>query len=363
MTKRIDCIKSSAIRKIMDKASQLDNVINFSIGQPDFGVPEYIKNSIKESLNNDQTSYTPSAGITSLRNKITNKHNTEDAIVTSGVTAAIFLTYSALLEEGDELIILQPHFVVYPDLCKCLNANPVIVPTTNDFSPDINAIKQAITSKTKAILINHPNNPTGTIYDKQILQEIADLAGKNNLWIISDEVYETFDYENKFHSMKEFYDKCIILNGFSKNFAMTGLRVGYATGPKEVIQDMIKLQQYTFVCAPSIAQHAVDNNFNAENKAVQDFKKRRDFIYQELKDSFNTIKPEGAFYYFLQLPEKITGEEFAEKCLEKKLLVVPGEAFSTEKNYIRISYATDFESIKRGVKLLKETLEELKNGT
>ena len=343
----------------MDKASQIDNIINFSIGQPDFQIPEKIKKSLKNSIDKNQTGYSPSAGIKELREKIIKKHKTEDAIITSGVTAAIFLTYSALLQAGEELIVISPYFVVYPDLCQFLGAKAKIAETNKDFTINIENIKQKITNKTKAIIINHPNNPTGKIYSKKELLEIAEIAKENNLWIISDEVYEDFDYEKKFTSLKKFHKKTIILNGFSKNFAMTGLRLGYATGPKEIIGDMIKLQQYTFVCAPSISQWAANENFYLKETPISDFKKRRDYIYKKLKKHFGTINPEGAFYFLLQLPENINGETFSEECLKRKLLVVPGKAFGSPKNYIRISYATSMKDIKKGTDILIETLEKL----
>lgn len=364
MTNRIECIKSSAIRKIMDKASQRSEVVNLSIGQPDFLVPKEVKDSLKKSIDDNYTGYTPSAGITGLRDKIIKKHNTEDAIVTSGVTAAIFLTYSTLLEAGDELIIPEPYFVVYPDLCKFLNAKPVIVNTNKDFSLDIKAIESAITNKTKAIIINHPNNPTGKIYSQEELSELVQIANENDLWIISDEVYEAFDYENKFQSIKELYEKVIVLNGFSKNLSMTGLRIGYATGPREIIKDMVKLQQYSFVCAPSISQWAVLENFDLKiNETIEKFRKRRNRVYDKLNRHFNLTFPRGAFYFFLGLPKNVTGEEFADKCLENNLLIVPGEAFTKEKNYVRISYATDPNTLDRGCEILIKTLNEMKNGT
>lgn len=355
MKKRIDCIKSSGIRRIMEQASQKKELIDLSIGQPDFKVPENVKESLKKSLDNNLTTYTPSGGLQELREKIADYHNTEDAIVTSGVTSAIFLSYSVLLEEGEELIINSPHFVVYPDLCEFLGARSVVVKTKEDFSLDIEGIKRAVTSKTKAIIINHPNNPTGKIYTKNELKELASFAKEKNLWIISDEVYSAFDYENKFTSMGELYEKTIILNGFSKSLAMTGLRIGYAAAPKKIIEDMIKLQQYTFVCAPSICQHAVNQNFYTEKLFVEEFKQRRDFLYMELKNDFQITKPEGSFYFFLKLPEGIEDEKFCEKCLERNLLVVPGNCFTEEKNYIRLSFATTTENLKKAVKILKET--------
>jgi aspartate aminotransferase/aminotransferase len=314
------------------------------------------------SIKEDKTGYTPSAGIDSLREKILKKHKfAESAIITSGVAGGLFLTYSALLEEGDELIVFDPYFVVYPDMCKFINAVPVIVKTKDDFSIDFTALEKAITKKTKAILINTPNNPSGHVCGKDEMQKIAEIAKKHDLWIISDEVYEDFDFEDKFVSAGSFHEKTIVLSGFSKNFAMTGLRVGFAAGPKKIIDDMVKLQQYTFVCAPSISQHAVDENFNLDvSKLINVFKKRSDIVFDKLSPHLNIIKPEGAFYCFIKLPDGITGTEFSEKCLEKGVLVVPGAAFSEKDDHFRLCFTVDEEKLKKGLDIIVEIVKELK---
>ena len=368
MTKRVNTIKASVISKIFDKAAAILDVVNLSIGQPDLPVSDITKQAMIKAIQNDKTGYTPSAGIKSLQEKILLRYKgmkfAESVIVTSGVSGGIFLAYASLLEEGDEIIVLSPYFVMYPDLASFMNIKPVIVETNSDFSPNLANIKKAITKKTKAIIINSPNNPTGYVLNKNELQAIAKIAKRNNLWIISDEVYETFDYEKRFETMGKYYDKTIILNGYSKNLALTGLRIGYAVGPKEIIADMIKLQQYTFVCAPSIAQYAVNDSLDlVSTKAMVDrFKKRRDLVYQQLKNVLNISKPAGAFYYFLPLPKNIKAEDFANKCLEYKLLVVPGIAFTKEgskQEYFRISYAVDEKVLKKGLKIIKQVLLEL----
>ncbi len=370
MTRRADSIKASVIRKIFDKAAMIKGVVNLSIGQPDLPVPEITKQAMIRAIQNNKTGYTPSVGLKSLQEKILSKYSglkcAESVIVTSGVSGGIFLTYACLLEEGDEIIVISPYFVMYPDLANFMNIKPVIVESKTDFSPDLNKIKKAITKKTRAIIINSPNNPTGYILNENELKTIAKIARDNDLWIISDEVYEVFDYEKKFQTMAKYYDKTIVLNGYSKSLALTGLRIGYAVGPKEVIADMIKLQQYTFVCAPSITQYAVDETFNLMNvqKMVHCFKKRRNFVFKELNKNLKLLKPAGAFYYFIPLPTKIKSEFFVEKCLEKKLLVVPGEAFMTKEKgqkYFRISYAVDEKTLKKGIKIIREVLKALEN--
>ncbi|MCK4650155.1 aminotransferase class I/II-fold pyridoxal phosphate-dependent enzyme [Candidatus Pacearchaeota archaeon] len=246
-------------------------------------------------------------------------------------------------------------------MCNFLNAKPVIVKTNPDFTINIENLKQAISPKTKAILINSPNNPTGYVYSKKELEQIVEIAEQNDLWIISDEIYEDFDYENKFVSVGELYDKAIVLGGFSKKFALTGLRLGYIIGPKQIIDDMIKLQQYTYVCAPSIVQYAVAKNFNIDiSSEIDSFKKRRDIIYDLLKNSFEITKPSGAFYIYPKLPKEISATSFSKKCLENNLIIVPGSAFSKTDNYFRISYATSKDELKRGAQVLIKTINEMK---
>jgi len=364
MTKRIDKIHSSGIRKVFAKGAEIKDVISLGIGQPDFPVPAEIKKSLIKSIEENKTGYTLSGGIKELREKILKKYPykfAEEVLISSGVTGGLFLAYSALLEEEDELIVFDPYFVFYPDMCNFLNAKSVLVKTNKDFSINIKNLKNAISEKTKAIIINSPNNPTGYVYSKEELENIVEVAKENDLWIISDEVYSDFDYEHRFMTLGSLYDKTIVLGGFSKNFALTGLRLGYAVGPKELIEDMIKLQQYTYVCAPSIAQYALAENINLDvKKNVERFRKRRDLVYEKLKDYFDIELPLGAFYVFVRLPKGISGEEFSEKCLEKKLLVIPGNVFSQKDDCFRISYATRDDKLKKGLDVLVEIIREMK---
>jgi len=364
MTKRVDKIHSSGIRKVFAKATEISGVISLGIGQPDFPIPAKIKEKLINSIEEDRTGYTLSAGIPKLREKIIEKYPykfAEDVIVTSGVTGGLFLVYSALLEEGDELIVFDPYFSIYPDLCEFLGAKAVLVKTNPDFSINTENLRKAISKKTKAIIINSPNNPTGYVYSKEELEDVVTIARENNLWIISDEVYSDFDYDNKFATLGSLYDKTIVLNGFSKNFALTGFRIGYAVGPKKIIEDMTKLQQYTYVCAPSAAQHALAEDINYNTKEnIEKFRKRRNLVYEKLKDCFDFKMPSGAFYAFIKLPEEITGEEFFEECLKKKLLVIPGNAFSKTDDCFRISYAVSEEDLKKGLDILCEVAREMR---
>ena len=348
MTRRVDCIRSSAIRRIFEKAAGMPDVVNLSIGQPDFAVPAQVKDAMVDAIHQDKTGYTPSAGLPGLRRWAAGKEGKEDAIITPGATAAIFLTYSVLLEESDELIIFDPYFVVYPDLCRFLGITPVVANTKEDYSIDCTALRNSITPRTKAILVNTPNNPSGHVISEDEKRSLLQIAEEHDLWIISDEVYEKFDYEGQFVSFRD-YPRSIVINGFSKSLAMTGLRVGYAAGPSSMINAMVKLQQYSFVCAPSIAQHAVSDC--DISKEVLGLKRKRDMLYDGLKDSYNIVKPEGAFYMYIKL-EGISGTRFSEMCLDNGLLVVPGGAFSRKDDHVRLSFAADEEDIRKGIGIL-----------
>jgi len=227
-----------------------------------------------------------------------------------------------------------------------------------DFHIDPEKLEKLITPacagqapKTKAILLNSPNNPTGAVYTKEELEKIADIARKNDLLVISDEIYEKFDYDNNFFSIGSIYKKTVTLNGFSKSHSITGWRVGYAHGPKEIIEAMNKLQQYTFVCSPSFAQFALAEELSPEIGEIENYKKKRDFVYENLRDKYELNIPEGAFYAFVKIPE--SQKDFVNKCIKNKLLVVPGNVFSDRNDYFRISFAADDEMLKKGIEILK----------
>lgn len=364
-TERMSWIKSSEVRKAFAKAAEFPDLINLSIGQPDVGVPEEIKKSMIDAIQDDKTRYTQSAGLASLKEKVLNKYkNAEDVIITSGAFGGIVLSFSVLLDYDDELLVLDPYFLAYPDLCGFLGAKPKIVECNDDFSVNFDNLENAVGDKTKAIIINTPGNPTGHVIGKEEMGKLVEFAKKHDLWIISDEVYEDYDYDGKFVSAAEFdYKKIVVLSGFSKNFSMLGLRIGYAVGSKEFIDQMTTLQQYTFVCAPSISQHGVDDNFDLDiSKRIETFKHRRDFVYDKMKDHFEVVKPSGAFYFFVKLPNGITSKEFCGKAIEHGVLVVPGFPFSKKDDHFRMACTVDVKVLDEGIKKLIETLEDMKNG-
>lgn len=260
---RMSNIDSSGIRKVFDLAQKMKSPVNLSIGQPDFDVPGEIKEEAIKAINEGANKYTLTQGIPELRDvlleylKKERGVNAESIIITSGVSGALTLALMALVDQGDEVIIPDPAFVIYKHLVNFCGGKSVFVDTYPDFKLTAERIQPHITNKTKLIVINSPANPTGVMSEPLELKDIAELAKRHNLLLISDEIYHDYNYNNEFESIGKYYDKTLVLDGFSKSFAMTGWRLGYAAGPDTIIKEMIKLQQYTFVCAPSFSQYAV----------------------------------------------------------------------------------------------------------
>jgi len=304
----------------------------------------------------------PTQGILPLRQKIAEKlkrenqidAKAEEILITAGVSGGLFLAFAALLNPGEEIIVPDPYFVAYKQLLKFLGAKPRFVSTYPDFCLRPEKIEAIVNRKTKAILLNSPNNPTGQVLERATIEAMVRIAKKHNLWLISDEVYEAFIFDGrKNFSPANIYEKTITLNGFSKIYAMTGWRLGYLHGPKEIVAEMAKLQQYTFVCGPSFAQKAalkgLDMNFEKEIK--RNYQRKRDLIYHGLRDHFRVVKPEGAFYLFPQAPDG-RGMDFVERAVKKNVLLVPGSVFSERNSHFRISFAATEKTIYEGVKIL-----------
>lgn len=356
---RINNFESSAIRKAFALAGKIKNPINLSIGRPDFDVPEIVKNAAIKSIKKGFNKYTPTNGILELREKIAVKLQNNginidpsEVLVTAGTTGAIFLSYLALLDPGDEVIVFDPYFVAYKQLAELLGAKVKIIDTYPDFQPNIKELKKTISAKTKLIVLNSPNNPAGAVYVKKKIKEVVEIARKNDIYLLSDEVYEDFIYEGGHFSPGSIYKNTLTLNGFSKSISATGWRIGYVAGPKDIIDKMASLQQFIFVCAPSFAQHAVIKALDYDNKKeVAGLRQKRDFLYENLKDFYDIAKPAGAFYLFLKTPYE--EEKFISELLKHKVIVVPGSAFSDKKGYIRISYACPTEILKKAVKILQ----------
>ncbi|OHB37342.1 MAG: aspartate aminotransferase [Planctomycetes bacterium GWA2_39_15] len=358
IAQRMSKIDSSGIRKVFDLAQKMQNPVNLSIGQPDFDVPEEIKTEAVNAINDGANKYTVTQGIPELRDALLKQLqkkrgvNAENIIITSGVSGALTLALMVLVNPEDEVIIPDPSFVSYKHLTNFCGGKSVFVDTYPDFKLTAARIQPRITKKSKLLVINSPANPTGAMCTSLELKEIAELAQKHNLLIISDEIYHDYDYNHEFDSIGRYYENTLILDGFSKSFAMTGWRMGYAAGPAKVISEMIKLQQYTFVCAASFAQYAVFRSLGIDmSKYITSYKKKRDLMYDGLKDKYQIVKPGGAFYLFPQVPWG-TDEEFVTAAIQKKLLIIPGSVFSERHTHFRISYAASEDTLKRGIDIL-----------
>lgn len=361
ISNRTKSIDSSGIRKVFDLAAKLENPINLSIGIPDFDAPDLAKQSAIEAINSRKNSYTQTQGLETLRNSLKAKLNLSedlDLFLSSGVSGGLMLSFMALLDPEDEILIPDPFFCIYRDLAKLINAEPVYYDCYPDFSLKIENIESRISKKTKAIVINSPSNPCGYAISKKELADVVELAKKHNIWIIYDEIYSEFVYDSEHVSCldnngKLCYENIIVLNGFSKSHGVPGWRLGYVYAPKEVVLEMLKIQQYTFVCAPSVLQHGILEALEFDFSSIKEsYQKRRDFICNELKDSYNFVKSSGAFYLFPEAPGG-NASSFVKKCIDRNLLVVPGNVFSTKDTHFRISYSASMEMLERGVEVLK----------
>ncbi|GMW00178.1 MAG: aminotransferase [Candidatus Hydrogenedentota bacterium] len=363
---RMKKIDASGIRKIFALAAKLKDPINLSIGQPDYDVDQIVKDVAVEAIQDGFNSYTQTWGTEELREACSAYYERtfgtplKNVMITSGVSGGLFLALMATINPGDEVIFGDPYFVMYKHLVNLLGGTPVPVNTYPDFRLTPERVKQAITSKTKMLIVNSPSNPTGVVLNASELAALADLARKHNLLVLSDEIYEGLSYDGDRASMAGKYEHVIVLNGFSKIAAMTGWRVGYAAGPDDVIQAMNTLQQYTFVCAPSFAQKAAVKALNTDHSAKIDaYRKKRDIIHDGLTQlGFHAVKPGGAFYIFPQAPSG-NGDLFVAKAIENGLLIIPGSVFSDQNSHFRISFAATDSTLHRGIALL----ERLRNET
>jgi aspartate aminotransferase/aminotransferase len=363
---RTKLIDSSGIRKVFALAASLENPVNFSIGQPDFDVPEKLKNEAIKAIKTGQNKYSQTAGDGLLKEKIAehikNEFGWENpaVLVTSGVSGGLLLAFMALINPGDEVIIPDPYFVIYKHIINMLSGRCVFVDSYPDFELPVEKIAQAITDKTKLIIINSPCNPTGVVYSQERIKALAEIAAEKNILVMTDEIYEKFCYDPPqagCPSIANYYDKTLLLRGFSKAYAMTGWRLGYVAAReplRDVLEEMTKLQQYTFVCAPTPFQKAaiVALDYDVSN-FVNVYRKKRDLLYNGLKDKFELVKPGGAFYAFVKAPAGGAATQFVEKAIANNLLIIPGNVFSEKDTHFRISYATSDSKIQQGIEILR----------
>jgi aspartate aminotransferase/aminotransferase len=355
---RLRNIKPSGVRRIFDLARHMKNPINLSIGEPDFDIPEPLKEEGIEWIRRGFNKYTPTQGIPELTDKIASHLKKkevyfEEVMVTAGVTGGLLLASLALVNPGDEVIIPDPYFVMFEYQVLLMGGIPIFVDTYPDFRLREEEFAKKISKKTKFIIINSPNNPTGAIYPIDDLMMVVRIARERDLLVLSDDIYDNFVFDApSCPCIGQFYEKTLTLGGFSKSWAMTGWRLGYAAGPREIIQQMITLQQYTFSSVNSFAQKAAIKalDYNVEDY-IQGYKRKREIIYEGLKEKFRVQKPQGAFYIFPEVPGG-NGEVFVEKAIQNNLFIVPGSAFSKRNTNVRISFAASDETLLKGIEVL-----------
>lgn len=358
LSDRMSCMDASGIRKVFALAAKMKDPINLSIGQLHYDVDELVKEEAVSAIQDGFNCYTQTWGIEELREECIAYYQRRfgvtlnNVMITSGVSGGLFLALMATVNPGDEVLCADPYFVMYKQLVKLLGGVFKPIDTYPDFKMTAAKVEAAITPKTKLLILNSPGNPTGVAIDAAELPALAAVAKKHNLLVLSDEIYEQFQYDQKASTIAGLYDQVILLNGFSKMAAMPGWRVGFAAGPEDIIQQMNTLQQYTFVCAPSFAQKAAITALNVDlTERVEAYRQKRDIIYEGLRDKFTVVKPDGAFYIFPQAPN-LDGDAFVAKAIENNVLIIPGSVFSERKTNFRLSFAATDETLKRGAEIL-----------
>lgn len=347
----------SRIREAFARGNSIPGIIPLAIGEPDLPMPDLIKWWMRNAIQQDLTRYTPTEGLWELRQKVLGQYLEYDfaqaSLITAGVSGAIDLLCRVLLEPGREVIIIEPFFPMYLSQTLYMGATPVIVPTTGNHRISLPTLEAAVTNRTVAIFVNSPNNPTGGVYSSGEIADIAMVANKHRLLVISDDIYGSLVYDNcplpNFIGLAE---NLIVLDGWSKNYSLTGSRIGYAVGPKWIIEAMAKAQQFSYVCANTVAQWAVLKCWGMIDlsERTRIFQERRDLVEKMLRPQFKLSRLQGAFYALVQMPPGITGTEFTNECLKHNVLVVPsGGTFTRADNAVRISYALPMELLQRGL--------------
>jgi len=402
--RRMDCerlisgrargIEASGIRRIFTLGSTLDDPNNLSIGQPDFPVPETIKRAAIEAIEDNRNGYTLTGGIEPLRSGIAralerdvgwridgfgDDQGDASLLVTSGTSGAIVLAFQSLLDPGDEVIIPDPYFIMYPPAAELCGGRAVRCDTYPDFRMTAERVEPLITERTKAVLFNSPSNPAGVVSTRQECADLLDLCRRRGVLLISDEIYDEFTYSDAASDREVGTDaggnaraRCpsparldgasesvLLVRGFGKTYGVTGWRLGYASGPSALIEQMAKIQQYTFVCAPSVVQWGAVAALDADMSAmVNEYERRRDMVVDRLGEVTEVARPGGAFYAFVRVPDRLglTAGQFVERCIDRKTLVIPGSAFSAWDTHIRLSFATDPFKLERGLDVLVDLM-------
>lgn len=383
---RARSVEASGIREVFKRRATMVEPIDFSIGQPDFNVPEELKSEAIAAIAANKHGYTLTQGITPLIERIASyveadlgwpaAHTASSTIVTDGTSGALHLAMLALLNPGDEIILSDPYFVAYPHMARLCGAQATFCDTYPDFRMTAERIERCITPRTKAVLFNSPSNPGGIVMNSRECAEVLDLCRRRNILLISDEIYDEFCYSESAEPtgigpdparrrcpspcrVKGSEDSILLVRGFGKTYGCTGWRMAYTTGPKALIEQMLKMQQYSFVCAPTPLQHACIRAFDVDMKPrVAEYEKKRNRVFERLAPLTGMAKPGGAFYAFVPVPPRAaaSGHEFFEKAAARNMLLVKGGVFSRRDTHVRISFACKDEMLERGLDMLTELM-------
>ncbi len=382
LSSKVINMKPSGIRKFFDIVSEMKDAISLGVGEPDFDTPWHIREEGIYSLEKGKTFYTSNAGLKELRQAISDnvkrkrnlEYNPDDEIlVTVGGSEAIDIGLRAIINEGDEVVIPQPSYVSYEPCALLADAKPVIINLKgeNNFRLQADELINAISDKTKVLILPYPNNPTGAIMEYEDLEKIAKIIIDNDIYVMSDEIYSELTYKEKhvsIASLDNMKERTILIDGFSKAYAMTGWRLGYACAPKEIIKQMTKIHQFAIMCAPTSSQYAAISALKNGDKDIEmmrtSYNQRRRFLLNAFREmNLECFEPYGAFYVFPSIKEfNMTSEEFATRFLEEEhVAAIPGNAFGDSgEGYLRISYAYSIENLKEAISRLKRFVEKLR---
>lgn len=380
LSKAITEIQPSGIRRFFDAASTMSNVISLGVGEPDFDTPWHVREEGIYSLEKGRTFYTGNSGLLELREEIGRyldrrfglSYSADEILVTVGGSEAIDIGFRTMLDPGDEVIIPEPCYVSYLPCVKLAGGVPVRLPLEekDQFKLTKEKLLSAITDKTKILVLPFPNNPTGAILNREELQIIADIVKEHDLFVMSDEIYSELNYEGghvSIASIPGMRERTIVINGFSKSYAMTGWRLGYATGPKEIMKQMLKIHQFVIMCAPTTSQYAaieaLRNGDEDVRRMRESYDERRRFLVNALNEmGLPCFEPKGAFYVFPNISAYgMTSEEFARRLLEQeRVAVVPGTAFGEcGEGFLRISYAYSIDNLKKALDKIEKFIDTL----
>ncbi|MBX3473165.1 MAG: pyridoxal phosphate-dependent aminotransferase [Planctomycetes bacterium] len=367
-SERLKGIRPSGIRKFFELGLSMKNPIDLSIGQAHFDAPDVVKQAAQKAIAEGRNRYTVTQGIPELREALRARYaarfgdiSGEDIMVTCGVSGGLMLSFLAMLNPGDEILIPDPYFIMYKHLATMVGASTATYDIYPDFRPTAERVRARITPRTRLIIVNSPSNPTGYAMTPDEAKGLAKLSDETGIPLVSDEIYEDFMFAPRHVSPREFTRNCIVLSGASKSLGMPGWRIGWMLAPRELSEKMYSLQQFSFVCAPAPLQWGALAGMGLDFSAHrQDYLRKRDLVFEGLRENYRAVKPTGSFYLFPELPNGMEMERFIEACIKRELLLVPGTACSDRATHFRLCFAASDEKLHKAVAILNEIAVQIK---